>query len=157
MKTLQTLIFSILIIAALFWQVPAQVPADATAANQKLTSTPAQTGVAPQNPSVAPNNSVDLFVSISLGVATASLLLVFWHKVGADNGGISSETSFHVLTDLIKEVEESSGYSRNDARAKAKAWLQENVTSLGESEIFLAKTHFSYLLPAGWGVKELEA
>ena len=58
-----------------------------------------------------------------------------------------------VLKHLIREVEESSGYTRNDARAKAKAWLVENVTSLGENEIFLAKTHFSYLLPADWGAK----
>jgi len=64
-----------------------------------------------------------------------------------------SEAPSSVLKDLIREVEGSSGYARNDARAKAKLWLISRVSSLRENEILLAKLHFGYLLPSGWGLK----
>lgn len=56
-----------------------------------------------------------------------------------------------VLEDLIRGVEESSGYDRTDARAKAKAWLISHVASMNRYDIEVARAHFSYLLPAGWG------
>jgi len=56
-----------------------------------------------------------------------------------------------MLDDLIRGVEESSGYARNDARAKAKEWLISHVSSMGPEDIDLARTHFGYLLPAEWG------
>ena len=83
----------------------------------------------------------------------AFLLSMYWRKFGNEPGGDKGEAPSRVLKSLIREVEESSGYTRNDARAKAKAWLVENVTSLGENELFLAKEHFNYLLPQDWGVK----
>jgi hypothetical protein len=61
------------------------------------------------------------------------------------------EAPSHVLDELIREVENSAGYARNDARAKAKAWLIEHVSSLDGEGILLAKAHFGYLLPAEWG------
>jgi hypothetical protein len=64
-----------------------------------------------------------------------------------------SEAPCCVLKDLIREVESSAGYGRNDARAKAKTWLIRHVSSLGEGDILLAKAHFGYLLPAEWGLK----
>ena len=57
-----------------------------------------------------------------------------------------------VLEDLIRGVEESSGYARNDERAKAKAWLISHVSSLNQQDIQLARSHFGYLLPSGWGI-----
>ena len=83
----------------------------------------------------------------------AFLLSIYWQKFAIGPKGVKGEAPSRVLKNLIQEVEESSGYTRNDARAKAKAWLEGNVTSLGENEIFLARTHFSYLLPAEWGAR----
>jgi len=57
----------------------------------------------------------------------------------------------NVLQDLIREVESSAGYARNDVRAKAKAWLISHVSSLDDADILLARNHFGYLLPAEWG------
>jgi hypothetical protein len=62
-----------------------------------------------------------------------------------------SEAPCRVLKDLIREVETSAGYARNDARAKAKTWLLSHASSLGEEDILLAKAHLAYLLPAEWG------
>jgi len=56
-----------------------------------------------------------------------------------------------VLHDLIQEVESSTGYARNDARAKAKLWLIDHAAALDEEDRVLARTHFGYLLPASWG------
>jgi hypothetical protein len=56
-----------------------------------------------------------------------------------------------VLRGLIVEVDSTEGYAKNDARAKAKLWLISHVSSLATKDIFLAETHFGYLLPAGWG------
>jgi hypothetical protein len=64
-----------------------------------------------------------------------------------------SEVPCAVLKDMIREVESSTGYARNDARAKAKAWLISQVSSLDEEDILLAKAHFGYLLPAEWGLR----
>jgi hypothetical protein len=89
-------------------------------------------------------------------------LSIFWRQVGIDyfhylaydtlpfSEG-DSEAPSQVLHQLIRKVEGSGGYERNDARAKAKAWLIEHVSSLDEEDILLAKAHFGYLLPAEWG------
>ena len=89
-------------------------------------------------------------------------LSIMWRQVGVDHfhylqydsPGFAEgkgEAPSSVLKDLIREVEESSGYARNDARAKAKAWLVGHINSLDEEDILLAKTHFGYLLPPEWG------
>ena len=89
-------------------------------------------------------------------------LSIFWRQVGIDHfhylqydsapyfeEGDSEPSS--VLHNLIRQVENSAGYARNDERAKAKAWLINHVSALSEEDILLAKTHFGYLLPAEWG------
>ena len=55
------------------------------------------------------------------------------------------------LRALIREDESAVGYDRNDVRAKAKTWLIEHGASLGAEDIVLARDHFGYLLPIGWG------
>jgi drug/metabolite transporter superfamily protein YnfA len=90
-------------------------------------------------------------------------LSILWRQAGVDHLHYlvydsspffegETETPSHVIKDLIREVENSAGYARNDARAKAKAWLISHVSSLDEEDILLAKAHFGYLLPAEWGV-----
>jgi hypothetical protein len=163
-KSLQNLIFSGVIAAALFWHAPGLVSGDGAAANPNPLTTPNMIPpvVPSSNPLVGPSpgtlgtpdtQPVYSPQSIAIAVVMAFLLSMYWQKFGNDPGGVKGEAPSRVLKSLIREVEESSGYTRNDARAKAKAWLVENVTSLGENEIFLAKTHFSYLLPADWGAK----
>jgi drug/metabolite transporter superfamily protein YnfA len=89
-------------------------------------------------------------------------LSILWRQVGVDHFHylrydsptfISDEgvTPSSVLKDLIREVENSAGYARNDARAKAKTWLISHASSLDEEDILLAKAHLGYLLPAEWG------
>jgi hypothetical protein len=56
-----------------------------------------------------------------------------------------------IVRALICEDESAVGYDRNDVRAKAKAWLIEHGASLGAADIALARDHFGYLLPMGWG------
>ncbi len=70
----------------------------------------------------------------------------FWQNRQARSGA---------LDDLIRGVEESSGCARTDARAKAKAWLIGHVASLNATDIELARSHFGYLLPDGWGATKL--
>ncbi len=60
-------------------------------------------------------------------------------------------TSRGALRALIREDESAVGYDRNDVRAKAKSWLIEHGASLGAEDIVLARDHFGYLLPMGWG------
>lgn len=55
------------------------------------------------------------------------------------------------LRDLIREDESAVGYERNDVRAKAKKWLIAHGPSLAAQDILLARDHFGYLLPLGWG------
>jgi hypothetical protein len=55
------------------------------------------------------------------------------------------------LRALIREDESAVGYDRNDVRAKAKIWLIDHGGSLAAEDILLAKDHFGYLLPTGWG------
>jgi len=162
MKLLQNLIFSGLIATVLFWHAPGQVAGDIAATNQNPHSTPnpnppvvpsSTTSVGPGTPGTSNTQSADSTQSITIAVVMAFLLSIYWQKLGIDSGGVKGEAPSRVLKTLIREVEESSGYTRNDARAKAKAWLLENVASLGENEIFLAKTHFNYLLPTDWGAK----
>ena len=59
----------------------------------------------------------------------------------------------NILKALIREVEGSEGYARNDVRAKAKSWLISHGSSLDSATILLARDHFGYLLPAGWGLQ----
>jgi hypothetical protein len=67
----------------------------------------------------------------------------FWQNRTARSGALDA---------LIRGVEQSSGCARTDARAKAKAWLIGHVASLNPRDIEVARSHFAYLLPAGWGV-----
>jgi hypothetical protein len=67
------------------------------------------------------------------------------------NGRNASSES---LQGLIREVDASVGYARNDARAKAKAWLVSHASTMGQEDILLAHTHFGYLLPVGWGTQK---
>ncbi len=62
-----------------------------------------------------------------------------------------SRTSSAVLRGLIHEDESTSGYGRNDVRAKAKEWLITHGKTLAAPDILLARDHFGYLLPANWG------
>jgi hypothetical protein len=163
MKLLQNLISSGLIAAVLFWHPPGPVSNDGAAANPHTLSTPnanppvvsphASVAPSPGTPSTSPPQLVDLLRSIPFAVVMALVLSAYWQKLGSDHRVVKGDVPFRVLNNLIREVEESAGYARNDARAKAKAWLEGNVTSLGENEIVLAKTHFSYLLPTDWGAK----
>ncbi len=94
----------------------------------------------------------------SLGVC----LSILWRQVGVDHFHYllydsptffegEGETPSTILKDLIREVENSAGYARNDVRAKAKTWLMSHASALGEEDVLLAKAHFGYLLPAEWG------
>jgi hypothetical protein len=55
------------------------------------------------------------------------------------------------LRDLIRGVDESSGYARHEARARAKTWLLSHASTLNQSDIVFAKEQLGYLLPVGWG------
>jgi len=173
MKLSQTLFLSALIATFLSWHDPGQVsgggPAgnpnlpSATNSNHPSTLNPNPPVVPSPNKSVVPSPNtpvtsntqpVDFPLSMPVAVVMAFLLSIFWQKFGIDSRVVKGETPSSVLKNLIREVEESSGYTRNDARAKAKAWLVGNVTSLGDNEILLAKTHFSYLLPSEWGLRQ---
>jgi hypothetical protein len=89
-------------------------------------------------------------------------LSIFWRQVGIDHfhylqhdtapfAEEEEKEAAGVLRELIRRVESSAGYARNDERAKAKAWLITHADFLDEEDILLAKTHFGYLLPAEWG------
>jgi len=89
-------------------------------------------------------------------------LSIFWRQVGVDHLHYlvhdsvtlpieEEETPSKVLQELIEEVEASAGNARTDARARAKAWLLEHAAALDDEDIALAKAHFGYMLPAGWG------
>jgi len=62
-----------------------------------------------------------------------------------------ARTSRRVLRALIREDECAVGYDRNSVRAKAKIWLVDHEPSLAAAERLLARDHFGYLLPIGWG------
>jgi hypothetical protein len=62
-----------------------------------------------------------------------------------------SRGSRGTLRALIREDESAVGYNRNDVRAKAKEWLIAHGSSLAAEDILLARDHFGYLLPMGWG------
>ncbi len=83
---------------------------------------------------------------------TISSFRIGWERILSFVGRGSNAPS-NVLKSLIREVEGSEGYARNDVRAKAKTWLIGHVSSLDDEDILLAKDHFGYLLPAGWGFK----
>lgn len=59
--------------------------------------------------------------------------------------------SGEALRALICEDENAVGYDRNDVRAKAKIWLIDHGSSLVAADILMARDHFGYLLPMGWG------
>ena len=164
MKSFQNLIYSAIIAAVLFWHAPGQAPVDGAADTSKPVSNPKPNSPVAQSPHTSADLSpgmagtsttqpVAFYMSMTIGVMMVLLVSIFLKKVAVDPGVAKGGPPSSVHKHLIREVEESSGYTRNDARAKAKAWLVENVTSLGENEIFLAKTHFSYLLPPEWGAK----
>ncbi len=67
--------------------------------------------------------------------------------------GLGRKAPSNILKALIREVEDSEGYARNDVRAKAKSWLISQSSSLDSATILLARDHFGYLLPAGWGLQ----
>jgi hypothetical protein len=101
-------------------------------------------------------------VIIGAGIA-ASFFSLIWRQIGIDHFHYSEmdllvssreaeETLSSTLDRLIHEVEESSGDDRTLARARAKAWLLSHGADLDEEEIVLVRIHFSYLLPAGWGL-----
>jgi hypothetical protein len=101
------------------------------------------------------------FATVLAGVLGISLS-IFWRQVGINHfhylvydsvtlPGEEAETPSSVLHALIHEVEISAGNARTDARARAKAWLLGHAAALDEEDIELARTHFGYLLPAGWG------
>ena len=173
MKLSQTLFLSALIATFLSWHDPGQVSGGGPAGNPNLPSatnsnhpstlnpnppvvpSPNKSVVpSPNTPVISNTQPVDFPLSMPVAVVMAFLLSIFWQKFGIDPRVVNGETPSSVLKNLIREVEESSGYTRNDARAKAKAWLVGNVTSLGDNEILLAKTHFSYLLPSEWGLRQ---
>jgi hypothetical protein len=92
----------------------------------------------------------------------AVLLSILWRQVGIDHlhylaydtvasFGDEADAPSSVLRDLIREVEVSAGNDRTDARAKAKSWLLDHVSSLDGEDIRLARAHFGYMLPAKWG------
>jgi hypothetical protein len=93
----------------------------------------------------------------------AVLLSILWRQVGIDHlhylaydtvasfDDDEADAPSSVLRDLIREVELSAGLDRTDARAKAKSWLLDHVSSLDGEDIRLARTHFGYMLPAEWG------
>jgi len=89
------------------------------------------------------------------------ILSILWRQYGVDHLHYlqydsptlleaDAETPSYVLQQLINEVEQSTGYARNDARGKAKAWLLSHASSLDREDIHLANTHFGYMLPANW-------
>ena len=101
------------------------------------------------------------FVTVLTGVL-GIFLSIFWRQVGINHlhylvydsvtlPGEDAETPSSVLQELIREVEISAGNARTDARARAKAWLMNHAAALDEEDIQLAKAHFGYMLPAGWG------
>jgi hypothetical protein len=73
--------------------------------------------------------------------------ILYLRSFFGNDGRIPSKT----LHDLIREVESSAGNDRTDARMKAKAWLLSHGSSMGQNDILLARNHFWYLLPSGWG------
>ena len=173
MKLSQVLFFSILIAGFLSWLDRAQVPGNGTVGNPRPPSAAHGSSLSTpnQNPQVVPSLKTSVVPSpnrpvipatqsdnspqsmLVVAIVTGMFLSIVWRQFGIDSGVGNGELPSSVLRNLIREVEDSSGQTRNGARAKAKAWLLANGTSLGENEIFLAKAHFSYLLPAGWGVK----
>lgn len=64
---------------------------------------------------------------------------------------LPNRTSSGALRELIREDESTVGYERNGVRARAKEWLIVHGSSLAADDILLARDHFGYLLPLGWG------
>jgi hypothetical protein len=64
---------------------------------------------------------------------------------------IRRRTARGTLRDFIREDESAVGYDRNNVRAKAKEWLLAHGSSLAAQDVLLARNHFGYLLPVGWG------
>jgi len=78
-----------------------------------------------------------------------------WQRIWSAWFGRSAPSN--VLKELIREVEGSEGYARNDVRAKAKIWLVGHVSSLDDQDILLARENFGYLLPAQWGLPAVKS
>lgn len=105
-------------------------------------------------------------IHFPIGMAAAGIagviLSIVWRQIGVDYlhylqyDGESlvesdEETPSEILQKLIDEVEASAGNARTEARAKAKSWLVDHVSSLEEEDKVRARDNFGYLLPAGWG------
>jgi len=73
-----------------------------------------------------------------------------WRRIWSSLNG--RRAASNALRELIREVEGSEGYARNDVRAKAKIWLVGHLSSLDDEDILLARENFGYLLPAQWGL-----
>ena len=102
------------------------------------------------NPNMALGNgpeSVTFATSMRMNLES---LRAQWQRIRSSWSGRSA--SSNVLKELIREVEGSAGYARNDVRAKAKTWLIGHVSSLDDNDISLARENFGYLLPAQWGL-----
>jgi hypothetical protein len=163
MKSLQNLIFGGLIATSFLWHAPVQGSDSATASNSTLLSTPnpdptavpSQNTVRPKLDSLITSSTQPVNIPLSMTVAVLLGLSIsgFWRKFVIDPRAAKGGPPSWVLSKLIREVEESTGYTRSDARAKPKTWLVDNVNSLGENDILLAKSHFSYLLPSEWGAR----
>lgn len=103
------------------------------------------------------------FTTVMAGIL-GILLSIFWRQVGINHfhylvydavtlPGEEAGTPSSVLQELIREVEISAGNARTDARARAKAWLLNHAAVLDKEDIELARIHFGYMLPAGWGTQ----
>jgi hypothetical protein len=101
------------------------------------------------------------FAAIGLG-SVCTVLALKWRRIGEDRyhfseldtplcEGEGDDAPSLALKELIREVENSSGLTRTDARAKAGKWLATHGSLLDEEDIELAKMSFGYLLPAEWG------
>ncbi|MCE0484545.1 MAG: hypothetical protein LV479_09940 [Methylacidiphilales bacterium] len=103
-------------------------------------------------------------LNLLLGGVVGMVISIFWRQVGVDyfnyllydspkfmGGDEDEDAPSFILQALIRDVEESEGFARNEARARAKTWLLDHVSLLNEEEIHLAEAHFGYMLPAGWG------
>ena len=107
---------------------------------------------------------VHSYLTLTMLGGFGSVLALLWRQVGIDYlhyqvydssplTHANDEALSNVLHELIREVEESEGLKRTEARVKAKKWLLEHVSELDPNEIQMAKAYLGYLLPAGWGTR----
>jgi hypothetical protein len=100
---------------------------------------------------------IDFQIAMVVMGTVGTAISMIWRQVGIDHLHYSEhddivsfedeESRAFILKGLIRKVEMSTGVDRTDARASAKTWLAENLASLDEEELQLARTHLGYLLP----------